>query len=29
MNKNEVQKIVKYWQTTAAHDYGTMRGLFR
>ncbi len=28
MNKNEVQKIVKYWQATAAHDYKTMISLF-
>ncbi|MFH1979558.1 MAG: HEPN domain-containing protein [Patescibacteria group bacterium] len=28
MTKENVKKIVKYWQTTAEHDYETMLGLF-
>ncbi|MFH1192201.1 MAG: HEPN domain-containing protein [bacterium] len=29
MESNEIKKIIKYWQTTAEHDYETMIGLFR
>ncbi|MFC1613547.1 HEPN domain-containing protein [Patescibacteria group bacterium] len=29
MTKNEVKKIVEYWQKTAEHDYETMLGLFK
>ena len=28
MNKDNVKKIVEYWQKTAEHDYETMTGLF-
>ena len=29
MNKENVKKIVEYWQKTAEHDYETMTGLFK
>ena len=29
MKKEDVKKVVKYWQITAEHDYETMNGLFK
>ena len=29
MKKEDVKKIVKYWQATAEHDFGTMNSLFK
>lgn len=29
MDKQKVQEIIKYWQTTAKRDYKTMQGLFK
>lgn len=29
MNDIDIDKIVGYWRETAAHDYDTMRGLFK
>lgn len=29
MKKEDVKKVVKYWQTTAKRDYETMLGLFK
>ncbi|MCG2700674.1 HEPN domain-containing protein [Candidatus Parcubacteria bacterium] len=29
MKKEDVKKIVRYWQKTAEHDYETMIGLFK
>ena len=29
MKKENVKKVIKYWQITAEHDYDTMVGLFK
>lgn len=29
MKKEDVKKVVRYWQKTAEHDYETMLGLFK
>ena len=29
MKKEDIKKVVKYWQTTAKHDYETMTCLFK
>ncbi len=29
MKKEDIKKVIEYWQKTAEHDYETMLGLFR